>query len=375
MKRLLVFLASVLATLGLLVSGCGQGAPAPTPTKVPVADPAKAAEPTKAPTVAPTKAVEPTKASAAQPTDAPGKKVTFPASGKTVTMIVPYPAGGATDIAARALATEMAKVLGSNIEVLNKPGASAQVGLTELALAKPDGYTIGYTPNPASITSYLDPERKAAYTRKSFQQVATQYTLSLMVSVEANSPYKSMRDVVEAAKANPEKVKAGTAGIMATAHVGLLQLQQVSGAKFAIVHFDGGAPQLTALAGGHIDVATNSVPEVLPYFKSGKVRILGVMDREETKFFPGVKPLEAQGYKVQASTVGGISVPAQTPREIVDILSAAAKKAMETEEHKKRMDAMGYSQYYSDADQYSKLWDELEAQIAPLMRLAKEQQK
>lgn len=369
MKHLLVSLATALTTVSLMVSGCSQAAPSATPTKAQSAAPTEAAEPAKAPAAAPTQA-------SAQPTATPAaKKADWPARGQAVTIIVPFAAGGATDIAARVLASQMEKELGTSVQVVNKPGAGSQVGLTELSLAKPDGYTLGYTVNPAAIMSYLDPERKATYNRKSFRQVAAQYTLPVVISVRSDSPYKSLKELIEAAKANPEKIKIGTTGLVATPHVGILQLQEKTGAKFAVVHFDGGAPQVTALLGGHIDVAGNVVTEILPHFKSEKVRVLGIMDTEESKFLPGVKSMESQGYKVVANALGGLSAPGDTPQEIIDVLSAAATKAMQTAEHKAKMDELGFTLFVKNSSEYSKIWDDLERELAPILETVKTQQK
>lgn len=361
MKRLLVSVATVLASVGLVVSGCNQAAPTPAPTKAAAAAPAKAAEPTRAP-------------AAEQPTAGPAKKVDWPEKGKPLTIIVPYAAGGATDIAARVLASLMEKQLGTTVQVVNKAGAAFQVGLTELALAKPDGYALGYTVNPAAIMSYLDPERKATYNRKSLQQVAAQYTLPVVISVKSDSPYKSLKDLIDAAKASPGKIKIGTTGLLGTPHVGILQLQEKTGAKFAVVHFEGGAPQVTALLGGHIDVAANVVTEILPHFKSEKVRVLGIMDTEESKFLPGVKTMESQGYKVVATALGGISAPGGAPKEIVDIVSSAAIKAMETTQHKAKLDELGFTLFVKNADDYAKIWDDLEKELAAILKTAKAQQ-
>ena len=152
MKRLLFpLLAATLAT-ALLVGGCTQAAPAPAPTSPP-----KAAEPTNAaaPAAAPTQAVAPARAA-----EAPAKTTDFPTKGRAITLTVPLPAGSSMDIAARVMAPMLEKDLGTPVQVANKVGAGGQVGLTDLSLSKPDGYTIAAHALPATITMYLDAERK-----------------------------------------------------------------------------------------------------------------------------------------------------------------------------------------------------------------------
>ncbi|MHB1161098.1 MAG: Bug family tripartite tricarboxylate transporter substrate binding protein, partial [Chloroflexota bacterium] len=123
-------------------------------------------------------------------------------------MIVPADAGGATDIGYRLLAPRMEKYLGTTVEVVNKPGAGTQVGVTELSKAKPDGYTIGVTLIPQTPTIYMDPERKAVFNRESFAPIGLHVFDPGLIAVAPDSKYKTLKDVVDDAKANPEKVKA-----------------------------------------------------------------------------------------------------------------------------------------------------------------------
>lgn len=365
MHRSAAMIAILAATCMALVA-CTQAAPSPALTKAP-AEPAKAAEQTKV-VPAPTSAPE-----VAKPTPVP-PKVSFPAKGKAISIIVPFPPGGGTDIAARVLAPLLEKELGVPVQIVNKAGAGAQTGLAELALAKPDGYTVGYTNLPAAVLIYLDPERKATFTLKSFQPVANQVRNSVVAAVQSGSPYKSMKDLIDAAKASPDKIKVGTPGVMSPAYLGILQLQEVTGAKFRIVNFEGGAPLVTALLGGQIDVGFPVIPEILSHSKSGLLRVLGIMDDDVSKLLPDAKTMASQGYQVSMPTSLGISAPAGTPREIVDILSGAAKKAIATEEHQKKVAELGYDLFYQDPGQFSKFWADYEIKIQSLMQLAKEQQ-
>ncbi len=323
----------------------------------------------------PSKAAEPSKPGvsvAAAPAAAPAKKVDYPQKGKLITMIEPHAAGGATDRAARVLAPLVEKELGSSVQIVNRPGAATQVGTAALAASKPDGYTVGYVVLPNAITAYLDPERKATFTRKSFAPIAVHFGQPYLMAVLADSPYKTMKDLVEAAKAKPESIKVGTTGIMGVGHLTILGLEKTAGVKFAAVHFYGAGPEGVALLGGHIDVATLGVVEVLPYFKAGQVRILGIADKRESSYLPGAKTMESQGHKVYFSTVAGIVAPAGTPREIVDVVSAAIKRAMETGEHKKRMEEMACPATYMDPDEFAATWAEAEEQLRPLMEAAKQ---
>lgn len=369
MRRLFALAASAVVVASLALAGCGQAQPAPTPTRVPVA-PTRAAEPTKAPAPAPTKATEPTKPPA-QPTAAPAKKVEFPEKGKTINVIVPVSAGGTGDLAMRLLAPLMGKELGATVQVANKPGGGQQIGLTELVTSKPDGYSLGYIFLPTAITTYLDPERKAIFGRKDFQPVGNQYIAPVVISARGDGAYRSLKDVIDAAKANPRKVRAGTTGLLSNSHLAVLMLEKAADVKFASVHFEGGAPAMTALLGGHVDIAFNTLPNVVVPTKTGQVRTLGVMDKEESGFLPGVRTVESQGYKVYMSSTGGLAAPSGTPREVVDLLSGALKKAMATEDHRSKMEEMGQLVRFMDPAQLAAFWNEMEADIVPLMDLAR----
>jgi tripartite-type tricarboxylate transporter receptor subunit TctC len=364
MKRLLVFVMATAAAMNMIVLGCAQAQPAPAPTQ-PAAAPTKAAA---APTTAPV--AQPTTAPAAQPSAAPAKAIDFPAKGKSITVIVPYDAGGATDIATRLIASLMEKDLGVPVQVVDKPGAGSQVGVTELSLAKPDGYTIGVTAFPAVITTYLDPTRKASFSRKSFEPVGNFMVNPVVSSVAVDSPYKTLKEVIDAAKANPGKIRAGTTGILGPSHLGLLMLQKATGIELATVHFTGGAPEMTAVLGGHIDMADNIVPEVLSPNKSGQIRPLGVMDTAASTYLSGIKTFTEQGYPVVSTSPVGVSAPAGTPKEIVSIIADSMKKATNAPEFKSKMTELGYMTLVPDPADYAKFWDDSEAQIKPLMDLA-----
>lgn len=169
---------------------------------------------------------------------AASKKVEYPTKGRAITIIVPFAPGGANDVAARVQAPALEKELGVPVVVVNKPGASTQIGMTQLVQAKPDGHTLGLLTLPGAMLAYLDPARKAIYSRKDFQVVALQSWDPNGIAVKTDSPHKSLKDLVEAAKANPEKIKIGTSGLLSTDHMVLLMLQRIAQVKFAIAHFE-----------------------------------------------------------------------------------------------------------------------------------------
>lgn len=359
MKRLLVPSVAALLAAGVLLAGCSSAAPAPTPA--PAAP--KAGEATKAP------AAGATSAPAAQPTAAPAKKLDWPQKGRSVMTIIPYAAGGGTDVGTRMLLPYFEKDFGVSFEAVNKTGAGAQIGLTEIAKAKPDGYTIGAANLPASITTYLDTTRKAAYTRNSFQPIGLSVADPLAIVVKADSPFKSVKDIVDAAKANPKKVRAGTTTLTGPSNMGLQELQKMANIQFAVVGFEGDPPAITALLGGHLDVLFVYVGAANAQVKAGELRYIAVGDDQQSKYAPGVKTLAEEGYKISWATSRMLVAPAGVPKDIVDALAASMKKALESDDLKSRMDKEALAIRYMGPEDLGKYWDDQEKRAVPLMPL------
>jgi tripartite-type tricarboxylate transporter receptor subunit TctC len=302
----------------------------------------------------------------------------FPVKGRTITMIVPNTAGGGTDTAARLFAPLMEKDLGVRVEVVNKPGAGTQIGLSMATAAKPDGYTLVWTVFPATAGIYLDPDRKATFGRKDLRPVAIVYKSEFAVAVLAGSPYKTMQELIGAAKANPGRIRGGTTGFMTTGHFANIGFQQATGVKLATVNFDGGGPQLTALLGGHIDASFNSIGELLTHVKTGTVRVLGILGEQKSDFLPDVKTLKAQGYDsdpVGAIVYVGLSAPAGVPARIVDMLANSLHKAMSDENVKKTMVSLGNTLQYLSPQEFAAFWDDFDTKLKPLIDIAKQQDK
>jgi tripartite-type tricarboxylate transporter receptor subunit TctC len=298
----------------------------------------------------------------------------FPEKGKSIDIIVPYAAGGSADVSARILASGLEKELGTPVRVANRPGAGAQIGTSELARAKKDGYTMGMTLLPQMIVIYLDPDRKADFSRKSFQPLAGMTADPHHIVVKADSPYKTMKDLIDGAKANPGKIKIGLSGIYTSEHLAMVKLQKLTGVKFALVQFDGISSSRAALLGGHIDVIPSTIPGLGGVFKSPEIRLLGVLDNEPSSFAPDVKTLKSQGYDVNSVVTFAVSLPAGIPKEVLDILATATKKALETDEYKKKALAVRASPRYMGPDEFGAYWDQKEAEVKPLLDLARQQQ-
>lgn len=363
MKRFAISLITLIAVAAFLVA-CSQPAPAPTPTKAP--EPAKAAEPTKA--AAPTTQATAAPA-AAQPTTAaaPAKKADWPEKGKTISIIVAWAAGGTNDLAARILAPILEKELGTPVQVVNKGGAGGQIGFTEAANAKPDGYTLSLMVLPPAINVYMNPEVKPQFNRDSFIPISVFAVEPMVLGVKSSSPYQNTKDLVEAARANPEKIKVASTGISATTHMQVLGLQRAAGVKFARVQFDGDGQAVTALLGDHVDAASVSPAGMLSHVKSGAIRVIGYCSKDPLKFYPDVQGFPQQGYDVDIPVSRGIAVPKGTPDDVVEVLKAAMEKVANSDEFKKKAEEGGLVTQYMDQAAYIKHWDQMDAMVKPLL--------
>lgn len=288
---------------------------------------------------------------------APGWAAEFP--NKQITLMVAFPAGGSTDVGARVVSSIAEKILGQPIVVTNRAGAGGQVGWTELSRQKPDGYNIGYINLPALHTTILDPERKAIFKADSFTPIINHVLDPGVVWVKADSPFKSLADLIEAAKKAPDTVTACTTGILSDDHLAILMLEEATGAKFRIVHFNGAAEQLTGIMGGHVQVAFDNVGSVVKRVQSGEVRALAVMDTERSKFLPDTPTMPELGYaNVISSSTRGIAGPKGMPPEVVKTLADAFAKAMADPEHVQKMEAAGLAVRVMTGAEYQKYYDD-----------------
>jgi len=287
--------------------------------------------------------------------------VDYPATGKAVTVIVPWAAGGPTDIAARIVSSFMEKELKGSFPIVNKAGAGSQVGLTDLAKAKPDGYTIAATLQPNTSTTYVDPDANALYSRKDFLPIAMYARDCVAIGVRADSPYKTLKDLIDAAKAKPEGIKFATTGPKSPSQLGADILGKQAGVKFATVGFDSGGQMVTALMGGHVDVTMSNGSILAPQAKTGEIRVLAIADKNPYKFYPNVPTLPSLGYNVNLSYSHGYTAPAGTPKEIVDILMRATKAAVADAEVQKKLEELYYLPTFLGSEDYAKEWDATEA--------------
>ena len=237
---------------------------------------------------------------------------------RPITLVVPYAAGGTTDISARQIATMAEAILGQPIGVENQPGASGSNAMRAVAGAAPDGYTlIATTSSPAFVTPAL---RDVGYdTLADFVPIMNYSGPYHGVLVQADSPYDTLDALIEGAKAGT--VTYGTAGALGGAHLAFVAVAKETGAKLQHVPFDGASKATAAVLGGHVDAAL--VPAYRDLVTDGQLRLLGVLDGTRDPDFPDAPTLKDAGLAVEFPSIVGIMAPAGTDPAIVAKLEAA----------------------------------------------------
>ena len=254
------------------------------------------------------------------------KKAAVKYPTKPINLIVPYAAGGSSDLSARPFANELHNILKQPVVVVNKPGAGGGVGASEVARAK-DGYTLlNASIGNVTIVPYT---ANVGYDYKSFKPVAQMTDIPLALAVKADSPIKTAKDFVDYVKANPGKFRIGNPGAGNIQHVSLAGFCKKNGLDVVHTPYAGANPAISALLGGHVEGTFTGITEALPHVKSGAFRVLGVTSAERSSLDKSLPTFKEQGYDFDASVWYGVLAPAGTPDADIKILEEACKKAYE----------------------------------------------
>jgi len=270
---------------------------------------------------------------------------------RPIKYICPWPAGGSTDAVIRALAQSAAKTLGQNIIVENKPGAGGMLGANELVSAAPDGYTLSQLPHGVFRIPHM--QKTTFDTLKDFTWIAclTGYTFGLVVP--ADSPIKTIADLVAYARANPEKFTYGSTGIGTSPHLAVEEFAQRAGVKLTHVPFKGNADNMQAILGGHTMAASDATGWA-PHVESGKLRLLATYGSKRTKRWPTVPTLDELGYKTVSDSPFGVCGPKGMDPAVVRTLHDAFKKTLEDPAVLASFDKFDQTVIYMDTEQYTR---------------------
>ena len=285
---------------------------------------------------------------------------------KQVSIVVPFPSGGTTDVLARAVGVELAKAIGQPVIVENKPGAGATLGADYVSKAKPDGYILLMGAVHHTIASSV--YKKLPYDfQKDLAPITTVALVPNVLVINPNVPAKNVKELLDLAKAQPDKLTYGSNGQGTGQHLIGAQFESMGGVKILHVPYKGSAPLTTDLLGGQITMSFDTITPVLQNVKAGKLRALAVTTSKRSGALPDVPTLDEAGLKgFNLGTWFGLLAPAATPTDILTKLNTEVVKIINSAEFRKKMDGIGAQpigdtraqmakQIKDDTDRFAKL--------------------
>jgi tripartite-type tricarboxylate transporter receptor subunit TctC len=287
---------------------------------------------------------------------------------RPIQFICPWGAGGGTDRVARMLAVLLEKDLGQPVTVVNRTGGGGAVGHTAGSTAALDGHTITIVTVEIVMMHWMG-LAKVNYT--DFKPVALVNMDAAGVSVKADAPWKTNKELLDYAKANPGKLKAsgtGKGGIWDLARAGMLKTAGISVDAIPWVPSEGAAPGLQELVAGGVQVVTCSLPEARSMIEAKKARALAIMGEKRAELFPEVPTLKELGLNWTMGAWRGIGVPKDTPDEIVKVLEKSLEKAVASAEFKKFMQDSGFGILWKPSSEYGKFMAEGDKEMGILMK-------
>jgi tripartite-type tricarboxylate transporter receptor subunit TctC len=279
---------------------------------------------------------------------------------RAVTIINAFPPGGLNDLVTRPLATAMESILKQAVVVETKAGAAGQVGAQVAASAKPDGYTL--LSHNTGISGYAEVDklfgRPVKVSRAHFIALARLIADPVLLLVNEQQPYKTLKELIEGAQAHPGTLVFSSGGLYGASHLPLGYLEKATGPlKLRHLPTAGGGPAIVAILGNNAQVTTQSVSATLPHIKSGKLRPLAIFSAARSKLLPDVPTLKELGYDVEYYLWVGIFAPKGTEQAIVTTLRAVIGQAVQSDQFKAALVNLGQELDYLDGPEFQTFWD------------------
>ena len=272
---------------------------------------------------------------------------------KPIELVVPFGAGGGTDVLARVTAEAAKKHSSQPITVINRPGASGSIGLTEVVNARPDGYKIAMVTVEMAIIPHMGIAKFSP--ESDFTPLVRLNADPIVLAVSAESPWKTIEEMIEAAKKSKEPLRFGNAGTGGVSHLAAVALQQKSGTTFTHAPFQGNAPAVVALLGGHIDAVTASPSEVFSFVQTGKLRALAVLaDQRLGGAFAQVPTMKERNIDLSVGTWRGLAAPKGLPADVLARLSAIAIRTANEPAVKEAMEKQNLGYSVADGEAFRK---------------------
>lgn len=288
---------------------------------------------------------------------------------KPIRVIVPFPAGGGTDIIAREVTHKLSSTLGWTIVVENKPGSGGNIGIDAVAKSAPDGYTLalGQTANLSINPSLYS---KMPYDSiKDLAPVASVAVAPMVLVTSSKSPYKTLADVVNASKTKPESINIATSGNGTVGHLGSESFQKAAGIKLTHVPYKGAAQAITDVIGGQVELYIGSVPTVIGHIQGGRMRAIAVTSLKRVDDIPQVPTVAESGYKgFEAATWFGFVAAAGTPKDVITRLNTEINKALVSDEVKKKLSDQGADMMGGTPEQFGALIKSELTRWAPIIK-------
>jgi tripartite-type tricarboxylate transporter receptor subunit TctC len=289
---------------------------------------------------------------------------------KPITMIVPFPPGGVADLTGRPTAFALERLLRQPVLVTNRPGAAGAIGNAAAAKSAPDGYTILMA--LSSISVIPEAERlcgKAApYELSQFAPVALISADPTVLAVRADSPYRTVKELVDAAKAQPGKIAYSSSGIYGALHMPIAMFEAAAGVRMHHIPYSGGGPAVTALLGGQVDVTAGGPSALLGQIRGGKFRPLAGWGAKRLASLPDVPTFKELGMDIEYYIWSGVFVPAATPAAVVQRLRAAVRQGVQEPEFKATMEKIQTPVAYLDAPEFDKFWKDDTRRMAGVLK-------
>jgi tripartite-type tricarboxylate transporter receptor subunit TctC len=279
---------------------------------------------------------------------------------RQVTLVNPFPPGGAADVVGRPFAAVLEPLLKQPVIIETKAGAAGAVGAQFAANAKPDGYTL--LVHIVSISGFAEVDRlfgrQPKFTRADFIPIArfTDGPMALVVNTE--TPYKTLKDLVDDAKKRPDQIVFSSSGLYGALHLPAQLFMNTAGIKMRHLPTNGGGPALTALLGNNAQVLASSVAAANTHIKSGKLRALASYSNKRAASLPDVPTLKELGYDVEFYLWVGFFAPKGTPEAIIKKLREETRTAVNSEKFKTAIGNLGDTVHYMDQPEFAKFWDE-----------------
>ena len=277
----------------------------------------------------------------------------YPAN--TVQMIVAWPPGGISPILAGLVAEEAKKYLPKPVIVEHKPGAAGTIGAYFASKAPPDGYTLLFA-RASHMTSAPVVQKVDYVPLEDFETIAQLTSEPIGLAVKNDAPWKTLAELVNYAKKNPEVVTCANPGTYSSHHLNAIRFEQMAGIKFTHVPFKGGGEQMASLAGGHVACAIRAPGEGEPLVDYGKVRILTVFDSARYRFYPNTPTSKEEGYPFEAGSWTGLMAPRGTPKPILKIWEELARKITHDPSFLAKTDKMKISIVFKNGEEFRKIF-------------------